>query len=263
MAGESESVSEAAVDTESVDIANSVLGKIRLILEAFDIDDVELSLSELARRTGVSKASVHRLNQELLDWGMLERAGDKYRLGLRAFELGSRVPRTRLLREALGPYLESLHFASRETVHLAVRDGTDVLYLDKVNGIRQTTKPSRVAGRMPLHCTATGKVLLAYGRSDIFREIVERGLTRQTPKTIVAPKVLADQIRRIREQGYATEQEETTAGYGSVAVPIFGTSGIVVAAMSLTVPTFRINVARHLADLQAVRKQIESAGVLN
>src|SRR5439155_21949585 len=67
--------------------ANSVLGKTRLILEAFELDDTDLSLSELSRRTGISKASVHRLSHELLEWGMLERSGAEYRLGMRAFEL--------------------------------------------------------------------------------------------------------------------------------------------------------------------------------
>ena len=101
------------------DGANSVLGKARLILESFELDDVDLSLSELSRRTGISKASVHRLAQELLDWGMLERSGQEYRLGMRAFELGSRVPRFRVLRDAARPFMESLHFVTKETVHLA------------------------------------------------------------------------------------------------------------------------------------------------
>src|SRR5882724_9240225 len=96
--------------------ANSVLGKARLILEAFLIDDTDLPLSELSRRTGISKASVHRLAQELLDWGMLERSGSDYRLGMRAFELGSRVPRFRVLRDTMRPYMESLHFLTKETV---------------------------------------------------------------------------------------------------------------------------------------------------
>src|SRR5207302_10400209 len=108
--------------------ANSVLGKARLILEAFEIDELDLSLSELSRRTGISKASVHRLSQELLEWGMLERSGAEYRLGMRAFELGSRVPRFRVLRDVIRPYMEGLHHAVKETVHLVVRDGLEILY---------------------------------------------------------------------------------------------------------------------------------------
>ena len=100
--------------------ANSVLGKARLILESFELDDDSLTLTEIVARTGMSKATVHRLNQELLEWGMLERIGLEYRLGMRAFELGSRVPRFRVLRDAVRPYMESLHHQTREAVHLAV-----------------------------------------------------------------------------------------------------------------------------------------------
>ena len=110
--------------------ANSVLGKARLILEAFELDDDSLTLTEIVARTGISKATVHRLNQELLEWGMLERIGLEYRLGMRAFELGSRVPRFRVLRDAVRPYMESLHHQTREAVHLAVLDGLEVLYLE-------------------------------------------------------------------------------------------------------------------------------------
>lgn len=245
------------------DGANSVLGKARLILEAFQLDDVDLSLSELARQTGISKASVHRLAQELLEWGMLERSGLAYRLGMRAFELGSRVPRFRVLRDAVRPLMEGLHFSTKETVHLAVLDGLDVLYLEKVTGARQATRPSRIAGRMPLHSTATGKVLLAYGPPSLLDEVVDRGLERVTPVTIVLPGVLAEQLRGVRERQYAVEQEETTAGYTSVAVPLFGSSGMVLAALSLTAPTFRADTAAFAAALTAVTRKIAASQQIN
>ena len=168
--------------------ANSVLGKARLILEAFELDDDSLTLTEIVARTGISKATVHRLNQELLEWGMLERIGLEYRLGMRAFELGSRVPRFRVLRDAVRPYMESLHHQTREAVHLAVLDGLEVLYLEKVAGAPQSARPSRIAGRLPLHSTATGKVLLAFGQPSLVEEVIGRGpLQRVTPTTIVLP----------------------------------------------------------------------------
>ncbi|WP_162253302.1 IclR family transcriptional regulator [Mycobacterium sp. Root135] len=158
-------------DVDQAAGSNSVLGKARLILEAFQLDDGSLTLTELSRRTGISKASVHRLNQELLDWGMLERSGLEYRLGMRAFELGSRVPRFRVLRDAVRPYMESLHHRTRETVHLAVLDGLDVLYLEKVAGGPRAARPSRIAGRLPLHSTATGKVLLAFSPATLVQSL--------------------------------------------------------------------------------------------
>ena len=243
--------------------ANSVLGKARLILEAFQIDDDDLSLSELSRRTGISKASVHRLAQELLDWGMLERAGTEYRLGMRAFELGSRVPRFRVLRDAVRPHMENLHFATKETVHLGVLDGLEVLYLEKIAARAHAARPSRIAGRMPLHCTATGKILLAYSAPTLLEEVVARSLERRTPSTIMLPGILREQVRKARGAGHATESEETAIGYCSIAVPLFGSSGLLLGALSITAPTFRAQTAQYAAALTAVSRKVTATNQIN
>ena len=237
------------------DGANSVLGKVRLILEAFGVDDDGLTLSELSRRTGIPKASVHRLCHELVAWGMLERDDVEYLLGVRAFELGSRVSRLRRLCETLRPHMETLHFMTKETVHLAVLDGTEVLYLEKVNSHAQKTRPSRIAGRMPLHCTATGKILLAYGEPELLDEVLRSGLPRLTRSTVVLPRVLQEQIARARESGFAVEMEETTAGFASVAVPVYGESGRVVAALSVTAPSFRADVPSYVKAMADIRRR--------
>lgn len=244
--------------------ANSVLGKAQLILESFELDDDSLTLTEIVLRTGISKATVHRLNRELLAWGMLERVGLEYRLGMRAFELGSRVPRFRVLRDAVRPYMESLHHRTRETVHLAVLDGLEVLYLEKVAGAPQAARPSRIAGRLPLHSTACGKVLMAFGQASLVEEVLARGpLERVTPTTIVMPGVLLDQLRRVRVDGFATELEETTAGYCSVAVPVFGASGILLASLSLTTPVVRADLAGHAATLRTVGQKVSASHAIN
>ncbi|WP_434740578.1 IclR family transcriptional regulator [Micromonospora sp. SH-82] len=242
--------------------ANSVLGKARLILESFQHDDVELSLSELSRRTGISKASVHRLAQELVDWGMLERSGFEYRLGMRAFELGSRVPRFRVLRDAARPFMERLHFATKEAVHLAVMDGLEVLFLEKV-AAAQSAKPSRIAGRMPLHAASTGKVMLAYSPTSVLEEVVSRDLDRLTPHTTVAPGLLVEQIRRIRANGWGVEHEEIIAGYCSVAVPLFTGNGLLLGALSVTAPTYRADVAKLATALTEVSRRMSSANLIN
>lgn len=243
--------------------ANSVLGKARLILEAFRIDDIDLSLSELSRRTGISKASVHRLAQELLEWGMLERSGTEYRLGMRAFELGSRVPRFRVLRDAVRPYMENLHRATGETVHLAVLDGLEILYLEKIAGGPRATRPSRIAGRMPLYCTATGKVILAFSAPTLLDELLARPLERLTPSTIVLPGLIREQVRKAHEAGHATESEETAIGYCSVAVPLLGRGGLLLAALSITAPTFRAQTAKYIAALTAVSRKLAATDQIN
>lgn len=243
--------------------ANSVLGKARLILEAFQHDDVELSLSELSRRTGVSKASVHRLAQELVEWGMLERSGFEYRLGMRAFELGSRVPRFRVLRDAARPTMERLHFTTGEAVHLVVKDGLEAIYLEKVAASEKSAKPSRIAGRMPLHATATGKVLIAFSPPSVLSEVVSRELERFTQHTTVAPGLLLKQVQRVRDVGYALEEDEVTLGYCSVAVPLFSGTRLLLGALSITAPTYRADVHRFVAALLDASQRLSSSNLVN
>ncbi|WP_254206039.1 IclR family transcriptional regulator [Nocardia alni] len=241
------------------DPMNSVLGKARLILEAFGPLDIELSLTDLARRSGVPKASVHRLAQELLAWGMLERSGTNYRLGLRLFELGQRVPRNRILREAALPYMEDLLMATGETVHLAVHDGLDVLYIEKIIGHRGLNKKSRVAGRLPLYCTATGKVLLAYSPDGLFQEVARQGFTAMTARTTMSAGRLRGQLDKIRQDGMALETEEVKLGYLSLAVPVFSSHGALAASLSLTGPTTRLDVRRCVGPLRSAAAGITRA----
>lgn len=222
----------------------SVLGKVRLVLDAFRVDDTGLPLSELVRRTGLAKATVHRLCQDLVEWGLLERDPAGYRLGLSLFEIGQRVPRQRVLRDAAMPYLEELFVATRETVHCAVLDGLDVLYIEKVSGFRQVGRPSRIAGRMPLHCTATGKAILAFSPPALVDAVIARGLSRRTARTVSSPHLLRSQLAQVCASGFAVEHEETRIGHSSVAAPIFGPSGVLAGALSVTAPTSRVVVAR-------------------
>lgn len=245
-----------AVTAGYLEQQNSVLGKVQFILEAFGPDDEHLSLSEIARRSGVAKASVHRLAQELLRWGVLERRGSDYRLGMRLFEIGQRVPRQRILREAARPYMEDLYQATGETIHLAVADGLDVLYLEKVSGHGQVRRPSRVAGRMPLYCTATGKALLAFGPRRLLDEVVANPFERITPQTVGAPGLLLQELARIRELGYAVEREQTKTGYLSVAIPLRSPTGATLAALSVTGPVFRADVPKYAGLLDMVSHRI-------
>jgi DNA-binding IclR family transcriptional regulator len=240
---------------ESAD-TNSVLGKVQRILEAFGPDDEALSLSEIARRTALAKASVHRLAQELVRWGLLERRDGDYRLGMRLFEIGQRVPRQRILRDLTRPFMEDLFQATGETIHLAVLDGLEVLYLEKVSGHRQIARPSRVAGRMPLHCTATGKALMAFGPVTLFEEIVSAPLERVTARTVVSPRLLGLELQKARENGYIAEFEQTRIGYMSVAIPLRGATGATVAALSITAPTARAGVDRFAALLAMVGRRV-------
>ncbi len=222
----------------------SVLSKARLILEAFGHDDYELSLAELCRRTAMAKATAHRLCGELVHWGWLERTANNYRLGLVLFQVGQLVPRHRILRDAALPYMEDIFLATQETVHLAIRDGLSVLYIEKIGGHRQVDGPSHVGMRLPLHATSTGKVILAYSPPEIMREVVYSGPAQLTRKTTVGPHRLARQVADVRSQGFAVESEEVRLGHMSVAVPLFGRLGMLLGAMSVTLPAYRASVPR-------------------
>ncbi|MGD9988903.1 IclR family transcriptional regulator [Pseudonocardia sp.] len=219
----------------SPDAPNSVLGRALTVLTAFGLGDDELSLAELVRRTGIAKATVHRLVTELAQWGVVERTpGGGVRLGIRLFELGQLVPRQLGLREAAAPFLADLFEATHETVHLATPEGTEVVYVQKLEGRAGPRVPSRVGGRMPMHCTGVGKAILAFGSPALLDAVLRAGLGRRAPRTIIAPGLLCAELERIHERGVAYEREESGIGVTCVAAPVLGVDGHAVAALSIT-----------------------------
>ena len=213
--------------------APSVVAKIRRILDAL-ADGGVLGLSELARRSGLAKPTVHRLCAELVAWGVVERAGDAFRLGPKLFELGARVPGRRHLREAALPFVEDLFVATGHTVHLAVLDGLEVIYLERLTGRRFSPAPSSVADRLPLHCTATGKCLLAFGPPELLDEVIAGGLAARTSRSITDGEALASELDRVRRDGTATELGEVSDGHVAVGAPIFELGHRIAGALSVT-----------------------------
>lgn len=226
------------------DLPKSVLARGLMLLDAFVTTDTELTLAELCSRTGLPKATTHRLVAELVRWGGLERSGHAYRLGVKLFELGQRAPRRRALREAALPYLQDLYESTHENIHLAVPDGAHTLFLEKVTGHRSTPILSRVGSRMPVHCTATGKVFLALGPPEFFRRIAAAGLARKTARTIVAPGLLRQELDRAHEQGYGLNREESEVGVAAVAAPVYDSCRRLIAAISITGNAQRLDLER-------------------
>lgn len=224
--------------------SRSVLARGLSLLNAFGPADVELTLTEFAARTGLPKPTAYRLLGELVRWGGLERTRHGYRLGMRLFVLGQRVPRPRGLREAALPYLEDLYEASHENIHLAIFDGIDTLFLEKVSGRHSMPIISRVGGRPPAYCTATGKLFLAFGVPDRFRRVVDAGLCRHTPRTITMPGLLERDLARTLERGYGINREESEVGVSAVAAPVFDHRRHVIAAISVTGRAGRLDLDR-------------------
>lgn len=211
-----------------------------------------LGVSELARRARLSKSTAYRVLGMLERNGVVERAGTRYRLGARLNELGRAVyaPGHERIRDLLLPFLSDLYEVTRQTVHVAALHDTDVVYLAKLYGHRSVPAPSRIGGRLPAHCTAVGKVLLAYDPEAAGR--LTGPLPRLTPRTISDPAQLAAELDRIRREGVAFDEEESQLGLSCVAAVVFGAGGRPVAALSISSPLGRVDTRRLSADLRRV-----------
>ncbi|NRQ35719.1 IclR family transcriptional regulator [Nonomuraea sp. NN258] len=220
-----------------------MLEKSWLVLDAFRPTGGPLRLVDVAARCHLPKTTAFRLLTELTEIGAVTRRDDGYYLGRRLFELGSIVPLERDLRHAALPFMHDLYEATHETIHLGVRDGLDVVYVEKIRGHAAVSLPSRVGGRLPLTCTGVGKALLAYSGPELIDEVLARPLRRLTPHSIVDPKRLEEALGQIQAAGLAYEREEAQLGGACIAAPIFR-EGMAVAALSLSVPLARFHPTR-------------------
>ncbi|WP_434448347.1 IclR family transcriptional regulator [Lentzea sp. E54] len=233
------------------EVPNTLLGKVMSVLNAFGADDDELGFAELGRRTGLAKATLHRLLGDLADARLLDRGTRGYRLGGHLFQLGIRASVERRLVEVSTPYLEDLYERTHETVHLGLREGHEVIYAAKIGGHRQASSPSRLGGRMPLHATAIGKALLAHSPTSVRTAVLASPLARRTPRTVVTPGMLRRQLAAIRQTGVAYEFEESRIGLACVASPVLDHEGNVVAAVSVAGPATRFDPRAHAASVHA------------
>lgn len=217
----------------------TVTSRVLSILGSFDAGHRSLTLTEIAERAELTLPTAHRLVGELAAWGALRRASHgRYVIGRRLWDLGLLAPVQTDLRDVAAPFLQDLYGATLATVHLAVRDGTVALYLERVSGNASVPVVSKVGSRLPLHSTGVGKVLLAYAPAAVREEILAAPLQRFTPYTIIQPSRLARQLQRVRQDGYATTTEEMTLGACSIAIPVRVT-GHTVASLGIVVPDLR------------------------
>ena len=235
----------------------SVISKVVSVLEAFSTGAPRLSLKQLAESTGLPQSTTHRLASELVAWGGLERVeGGGYQIGLRLWEIGALAVRGESLREIALPFMQDLYDATRENVHLAILDGTEALYIEKITGRGAARVVSRRGGRLPLHATGVGKVLLAYGPEDLLAEVLANGLTRYTAHTIVMPGHLRRALTKIRREGVAFANEEMSIGTVSVASPILASPASAIAALAVVVRANRADLRRLAPAVQATANSL-------
>jgi DNA-binding IclR family transcriptional regulator len=223
----------------------TVSSRLLSVLDCFDIDHPSLTLTEIAGMSGLPLSTARRLIGELTEWGGLERAPDqRYRVGIRLWRVGSLAPEQRVLSEASLPAMQDLCEATKENVQLAVLDRHQALCIEKFSSPRAVPTATQVGGRLPLHATGVGKVLLAYSGPELFSELVGGGLAAYTCHTITQPGRLAAALELVREQDLGYSYQEMTLGAVSVAAPIRDSDGVVCGALGIV--THSHTTLRHL-----------------
>jgi DNA-binding IclR family transcriptional regulator len=216
------------------------------ILKAFTIHDPELGVNELSRRVGLHKSTVSRLLSTLEQAALVERdaATDKYRLGVELIALAGLVISHADVRTVSRGHLRWLAELTEETVNLAVPDGTYVINVEQIPSSRLVRDIGWIGRRSPLHCTSTGKVLLAHMPTWEIDKVLAGPLAGFSPSTITDPDRLRGELSKVLEQGFAIGQEELEEGLNAVAAPVRNHEGRVVAAVSVSGPSYRVSPGR-------------------
>lgn len=228
----------------------AAVDKAMALLASFDLDG-GLGVSELARRSNLSKSTAFRILGLLERNGAVERIGSGYRLGHQMHNIGAQVYPAEYvrIRDQLTPFLADLYIGTGQTVHLAVLRGPDVLYLNKLYGHRHLPSPSRIGGRAPAHCTAVGKALLAH--VDGFRPAAV-DLEIRTENSISDSSSLSRELTAVRRAGIAFDREEVLLGLNCVGAVVFGRLGKPVAAMSVSGSASSLDLSAHTQMLRRV-----------
>lgn len=216
--------------------ADSSAAKVLSLMDAFAGPRSVLGVTELAARAQLTKSTAHRLLAVLIAQGFVRRVGDRYCLAEHLFELSSyvRLVRPNGLRHRATPFLAELFAQTRQTIHLAVLRGTEVLYIDKMFGHNAARCDTAVGARKPAYATALGKAMLAYSSSDLIERNMSVQFRRFTPYTVVGSVQLERALDRVRDTGFATDREEYRRGVICVATPIRDLrTGITIAGLSI------------------------------
>jgi IclR family transcriptional regulator, acetate operon repressor len=205
-------------------------------------EEGELGVTDLGRGLGVHKATASRLAATLADGGLIERdpTTDRYRLGFGLIRLvGAAMASIDLVRTA-HPVLEELADRTRETINIGVLSGSGVVYVDQVSSAHLIAGTNWVGRRTPLHASSSGKVLLAHMPESERQQLLARPLEAVAARTVTDPARLLRQLEEVRARGYATIQDELEEGLNAVAAPVRRLGGEVVAALSISGPSFRV-----------------------
>ena len=233
---------KSAPDRQPANRLSSVTTAVRL-LKTFSEGEAEIGVTSLAKRLGVAKSTVYRLASTLVAEGMLEqnRENEKYRLGIALFGLGALVRQRMNLSTEGRPYIFDLREATNETVHLAVLDRSQTMYVYDLESTQAIRMRANLGARKPALCTAEGRAILAFQPREVIETVIREGFRPRTPKTITEPAALRAALEEVRRLGYAREDEQSEMGMRSIAAPIRDSTGLVVGAVGMAGPLQRLS----------------------
>lgn len=219
---------------------NNTLIKGLGLLEVLAHSERPLGVTELASRLDIGKSNVHRMLQALLELQYVQQDEScAYRASIRLWEMGSAVLAHFDVRQVAAPFMEQLMGQTRETVHLSVLDGDDVVYVHKIDSPEPVRAYSQIGGRAPAHCVATGKAMLAF-EADAHLQTLAQRLTRHSERTVTDPTEFLREMARVRQAGHAVNRGEWRESVHGIAAPIRDARGRVVAAVGISGPAERI-----------------------
>lgn len=232
---------------------DSTIAKGLAVLEWLVRQQRDCRVIEVAQAFNLARSNAHRTLQTLVEcgWAVRDESTSTYRASLRLFELGALVGAGADIAALARPHLARLAQSSGETIHLAVTDAAEIVYLDKFDSPLPVAAYSRIGGRAPAYCVASGKALLAASGLDIhgLRQLLVK-LVAHTPHTITSFETLVADLQHTRTRGYAENREEWRMGVCGLGAPVFDARGEPVAAVGMSVPSIRFGrtQARALAE---------------
>ncbi len=215
----------------------SVLQRVVRILESFGPDTPTLTVSMISRRTGLPLATASRLVTDLIAHGLLAREpGGGVRVGVRLWELAQRASPTLPLREVAMPFMQDLHGVVGHSVQLGVLDGDQVLFVERLAAPQAVVNFTRIAGRLSLHASSSGLVLLAHAPNELQERVLSAPLPSYTPHTITTARRLRGTLAEVRRQQFALCRGHIHPDACGIATPIRNQENQVIAALSVIVP---------------------------
>jgi DNA-binding IclR family transcriptional regulator len=238
----------------------SAMSRALRILESFTFEAPFLTLSEISSRSGIPLSSTQRIVVELVGHELLERMPDRsYRLGNRLWELGTRTPGALGLREIALPYLQAIQARVRQHVQLVIRSDLDVLVIERISARDAVVNASIIGGRIPLQHSSGGIVLLAGAEQEVFERVVKRGLNPVTRQSLRTEAQLREAVEFARREGYAVAEGRIYEGSRGIAVPIRGSQGVTIGAVTIVEPNDGSSPMAYVALLRQATEAISQA----